>query len=545
MIRLRIASAIALAAVAPTASLAQDRPVDPTRIDSIFAFANNTRPGCAVGTVRDGRLDFARGYGLADLEHDVPITPRTPFYMASVSKQFTAAAIDLLAVEGKLSLDDDVRKFVPELPSYGAPITVRHLVNHTAGLRDYLSLFSLAGLGDFPITNADFLEMLRRQRALNFRTGDEYSYSNSGYVLLSIVVERLTGQSLRAFMQERFFAPLGMSSTVFRDRHNMIIKGRALAYFENGGAWAHAVPAFDVVGDGGLFSTVEDLARWEGQMLSAEPRIGGAAWRALTDARGQLADGKKLTYGAGLIHGAYRGEATVEHGGGFGGYSTYLLRFPRMRLSVAVLCNGGVGAGPLAQRVASLYLGPETSPVAQTVATPLVSLMASQMALYTGTFFSDASVLVRDIVLDGGKLYYSRGAGNQTELNPLGGGRFQMVGVPAVVAFLGRDTIKVETSDATTTLLRVTPGRRELRGYAGTYVSSELLARWTVQVADSGLTMTTQRGNAMRFDRAFEDAFRNSGLVVRFLRDGRGAIVALEASAGERARRVRFDRLKS
>lgn len=544
MIPLRATGIIALTSVALSSSAAQNAAVNPARIDSIFAFTSNSSPGCAVSTIRNGMLEFARGYGIADLEHDIPITPRTPFYMASVSKQFTAAAISLLADEGKLALDDDVRKFVPELPRYDVPITIRHLVNHTSGLRDYLTLFGIAGLGNFPINNADFLQMLGRQRALNFRPGDQYSYSNSGYVLLSIVVERVTGKSLRVFMHERFFTPLGMSSTVFRDRHNMIIKGRALAYFQNSGAWAHAVPAFDVVGDGGLFSTVEDLAHWERQML--EPRIGGAAWRALMDVRGQLADGTKLTYGAGLIHGTYRGETTVEHGGGYGGYSTYLLRFPKMRFSVAVLCNGGSNAGALAQRVANLYL-PEQSSAQPAAATPATaaatSMTASQMEPFTGMFFSDREMLFREIVIAEGKLYYSRGANNRSELQPLGGGRFQMVGQPLLVSYSGHDTLKVELEGNPATIMhRVAKGTRELRSYEGTYVSTDLPARWTVQVKDSGLAIAQPRGDTMRVDRAFEDAFRNAGLFVRFRRDAKGAIVALEASAGERARHIRFDR---
>jgi CubicO group peptidase (beta-lactamase class C family) len=532
---------LALAGIVPAASSAQVPRVDPLRVDSIFAFANTRTPGCAVSIIRNGALEFARGYGMADLEHGVPITPGTPFYMASVSKQFTAGAINLLVAEGKLSLDDDVRKFVPEVPRYERPITLRHLLHHTSGLRDYLSLFGLAGLGDFPITNADFLQTLGRQRALNFSTGDYYSYTNSGYVLLSIVVERVTGKSLRAFAQERMFEPLGMSSTVFRDRNAMLIRGRAVAYSQSAGGWIHAVPHFDVVGDGGLFSTVEDLASWERQLM--EPRFGGAAWLALMDTRGRLTDGTILTYGAGVIHGTYRGETTVEHGGGFGGYSTYLLRFPRLRLSVAVLCNGGSAAGPLAQRVASLYLGTDSASVAQ-ASTAAVSLTAEEMASYTGMFFNDRSVLLREIVVADGKLHYSRGASNRSELVPLGGSRFQIAGQPLVVSFSGRDTFKVEggTGGTPTLFRRVSAGKRELRGYEGSYASSDLESRWTVQVADSGLVLNRRRGNAVRIDRAFDDAFRNAAVFVRFRRDAKQKVVAMEVSAGERARHVRFDR---
>jgi CubicO group peptidase (beta-lactamase class C family) len=541
----RPVSAVLLALIASATAGAQNNRSDPTRFDSIFAFATTKTPGCAMAAIRNGVIDVARGYGMADLEHGVPITRRTPFYLASVSKQFTAGAINLLVAQGKLSLDDDARKFAPELPSYEAPITIRQLVNHTSGLRDYLTLFSVAGLGEFHITNADFLEMLGRQRSLNFRPGTAYSYSNSNYVLLGIIVERVTGKSLRVFAQERIFEPLGMASTVFRDRENMLIKGRALAYYAADGTQIHAVPHFDVVGDGGLFSTVEDLARWERHLI--EPRFGGARWVALTNERGRLADGTQLTYGAGLTHGTHRGETTVEHGGGFGGYSTYLMRFPRIRLSVAVLCNGGSNAGALAQRVANVYLNAESPAIAQAAATPpAVRVTRAELQSHTGMYFSDERVLFREIVVDDGKLHYSRGPTDRSELAPLGGGRYQMVGQPLVIMFFGRDSMKLDAPGSPPTLLRrVVPGARASREHEGTYVSSDLAGTWTVRVAGSGLTLKRPRGEALRVEPAFADAFRNSFVFVRFRRDEKGAVVAMEVSGGERARHIRFDRRES
>lgn len=521
------------------------------RVDSIFAFANGKTPGCAVAAVRDGAVEYARGYGMADLEHDVPITQETPFYLASVSKQFTAASVNLLAQGGELSLDDDVRKFVPELPNYRWPITLRHLMNHTSGLRDYLTLFGLAGLDDYPITNADFLEMVGRQRALNFRPGEQYSYSNTGYVLLSIIVKRVSGKSLRTFAQDRIFGPLGMTSTQFRDRHDMLIPRRALAYApSSAGGYTMSVPYFDVVGDGGLFSTVEDLARWEGNFW--EPRVGGAEWLTLEGARGRLNDGTLMTYGAGLIHGTYRGDAIVEHGGSLGGYNTDLLRFPARRFSVAVLCNGNAKpSSRLAQQVADVYLGDVLAPAAP--ATPALATApftvsrpsGDALARYAGTFFSDRALLVRRLVMEDGKLYYRRAVNDRTELLPLGNGRFAVSEMPIVVTFsLGADTLRVETPTGPPAVFqRVVSGSHHDRGsYAGSYASGELGVAWTVSASDSALTIRPARGDSLRLDPAFEDAFNNPFLFVRFIRGAKGQVVAMDVSAGERVRNVRFDR---
>jgi CubicO group peptidase (beta-lactamase class C family) len=514
--------------------------VAPARIDSIFAFAKPNTPGCAVATIRNGTIEYARGYGLADLEHATPITPKTAFYMASVSKQFTAAAINALVADGKLSLDDDVRKYVPEVPRYQAPMTVGQLMHHTSGLRDYLNLYDLAGMFDYPVRNSDFLEMISRQRSLNFAPGEQYSYTNSGYVMLSIIVERVSGKSLRAFANDRFFKPLGMTSTVFRDRIQMLIPNRALAYAREGDTWIQTIPAFDVVGDGGLFSTVEDLARWETFML--DPKAGGAKWRELESQRGKLTDGTTLNYGAGLSFGTFRGESMIEHSGGFAGYFTELMRFPRLKLSVALLCNGGANALTLAQRIAGLYI-PEPTAVAQAGAS---RLSLKDRAMLPGRFFNDQTMTLRDVRVDNGKLFYVRGSDDRSELAPLTAGRFRMVGTERTIRFAGRDTLIFEASPGNppSTFRRVTSGKRDPRGYVGTYVNFELPARWTIQVKGSRVTVVRPRGGNMDLENIFDDAYRWGAYVVRFTRDARGTITGLEASAGERARRVRFDRLR-
>ena len=244
-------------------------------VDSIFApFASPQSPGCAVGVRQRGSVVLAKGYGMADLEHDTWITPETPFYIASMSKQFTAMSIVLLASDGRLSLDDSIRKWVPEVPSFGTTITLRHLLHHTSGLRDYFTLLAVSGWpSDGQLTTDQFLSLLGRQERLNFAPGDEFLYSNTGYALLSIVVQRASGLSLRDFAARRIFRPLGMTHTEFRDDHTLLIPQRALGYQPEGSTYRISQPQFDVVGDGGVYSTVDDLAKWDANFETG--RVGG------------------------------------------------------------------------------------------------------------------------------------------------------------------------------------------------------------------------------------------------------------------------------
>lgn len=526
-------------------ALAQD-PAE--RIDSIFAFVKDTTPGCAVATMRNGTTLFAKGYGLSDLEHRTRITPETPFYLASVSKQFAAAATSLLALDGKVSIDDDVRKHVPEFPSYGKPITIRHLLYHTSGLRDYLSLFDMAGLGDFPITNADFLAWMQRQRSLNFPTGTQYSYSNSNYVLLSILVERVSGKSLRAFAEERIFAPLGMTRTRFRDDRRMLIPDRALAYWGTPRGYLTAVPAFDVVGDGGLFSTVSDLAKWEANWW--DPKAGGPAFVALMNTQGTLDDGRTQAYGFGLSKAAYRGDSVVAHGGGYGGYSTFLIRIPKRRFSVAVLCNGvPMGAGALANGVVDVFLGDSLAspaPVAAIAAGEQRRPVAADTAVwrgFTGTWFAESENLVRRIVIQDGKIFYRRAENNQSELLPAGPRRFALTGSNGHATFSAKgDSLTLDLGpDGMVRFRRVSAPATDLKAYAGSFTSSDLRETWMVRADSASLVVRGGRGDSLRVRPAFEDAFEASGFLLRFVREG-GRVTAMLGSLGERVRNVRFER---
>jgi CubicO group peptidase (beta-lactamase class C family) len=319
-------------------------------------FASPQTPGCAVGVSRAGSLVFAKGYGMADLEHDTPITPDTRFNIASVSKQFTAMSIVLLSLDGRLSLDDSIRKWVPEVPSFGTVITLRQLLTHTSGLRDYFTLLAVSGWpSDGQLTERQFLTLVGRQKNLNFAPGDEFLYSNTGYALLSIVVRRASGQSLRSFAAERIFKPLGMTHTEFRDDHTALIPQRALGYEPSGSTYRINQPETDVVGDGGVYSTVEDLAKWDANFRSG--RVGGQRAIAMLQEPARLNNGQTIPYALAMTIGEFHGLKTYSHSGAYGGYRSTLLRFPQRDMTIITLCNTSSASPILAERVGSIMLG--------------------------------------------------------------------------------------------------------------------------------------------------------------------------------------------
>lgn len=359
------------AVVAAGSAAAQTAVPDSTarRIDAVFAKYTPAGPGCVVGVFQNGRITYAKGYGSANIEFGAPLTPRTPFIMGSVSKQFTAASIALLVEQGRISLDDDVHKYVPELADYGTRITVGQLVHHTSGLRDFWSLVDAAGMrSDDGYTVADVVSLASRQKHLNFEPGAEYNYSNTGYVLLGVIVQRVTGKSLRQFAAEQIFTPLTMTNSHFQDDHNQPVKGRAAAYSPSTGpaamnGWKINIWNNDIVGQGGLMTTMEDLQKWDENFYSGV--VGGKGFLARQLERGVLNDGKQTAYAFGLEIGSYRGLPMVEHSGVTGGYRTDITRFPSIHSSVATMCNvSTANSVELAHRAADIAFAPAfTAPV--------------------------------------------------------------------------------------------------------------------------------------------------------------------------------------
>jgi len=329
------------------------------RFDQVFdEFNRTTGPGCAVGVVQNGRLVFERGYGMGNLDHGIPLDGSSVFYLASVSKQFAAAAVLIAANEGHLSLDDDLRQHIPEFPDYGTPVTVRNLLHHTGGVRDYLTLMSLAGTPfENILSDEDMLGLIVRQRELNFVPGSEFLYSNSGYVLLAEVVHRATGRSLREYADEKIFGPLGMADTHFHDDRAHVVQRRVFSYDQtDDGEWAtNYLINFDKVGDGGLYSTVADLATWDRAFydnLLGVPSFADAMYE-----RGVLTSGDTIDYARGLGVGYRRGLRRVAHGGGLMAFRTMIARYPDHRTTVVTLCNdGSANSGALSTAVEDIVL---------------------------------------------------------------------------------------------------------------------------------------------------------------------------------------------
>ncbi len=327
-------------------------------VDQLFTKWNKSdSPGAVVAVVKDGAIIYSRGYGMASLEYGIPNTPSNVFHLASVSKQFTAFAIYLLVQDGKLSLDDDVRKYLPELHDFGKKITIRNLLHHTSGLRDQWELLALAGwrLEDV-IRTEDVLDLIWRQKELNFDPGSAYLYSNTDYTLLGLIVERVSGRPLSEFAQERIFRPLGMAHTHFQNDYSTVVKDRAYSYRRTSdGGYKYVALSYSTVGPSSLFSTVGDLALWDENFYTG--RVGGKALIAEMEVPGRLNNGQDIRYASGLVIGTYRGLPIVWHTGADAGYRTIVLRFPEQHFSAIILANAAdVDTRTLADKVADIFL---------------------------------------------------------------------------------------------------------------------------------------------------------------------------------------------
>jgi len=534
------------------------------RVDKLFAEWDRTdTPGYVVAVVRDGRIVHARGYGMADLERDVKLSPASVLDIGSTAKQFTAASILLLARQGKLSLDDDVRKYLPEMRKYETPVTIRHLLRHTSGVRDYLTLMRLADmspLNDYP--DEQVIELIARQEALNFKPGDEHLYSNSGYFLLGTIVQRASGKSLRAFADEHIFRPLGMKNTHFHDDTTEIVKNRAIGYAPEGAGLRLGMSIFHVVGDGALMTTVEDLALWDANFYNNKLGGGGADFVNAMLTQGKLNNGESLPYAAGLLVDKYKGLAMVSHSGAWAGYRADMIRFPEQKLSVICLSNFG-GANPtmMAQRVAEIYLGDQlkSAPTAQPTKTAelnFVKLSAQELADKAGFYYDERAGNYRRVELRDGKLFYVRGAGNESELAPLAADRFRMLNVPAEVevtfkaAAAGEPRrMEVVTNSGQPSIFRsveaATPTAAQLAEYAGEYYSAELGATHKLVMKDGRLMLRIGYDpEGAPLEPTVKDEFRAGFLTLKFKRNAQNQVEAMSVGAG-RVKNISFVRRRA
>ena len=503
------------------------------RADQIFAQYNSTHsPGCAVGVSRNGRTILSRGYGMADLESGVPITPATIFESGSVAKQFTATAILLLAQDGKINLDDPVRKYVPELPEYPRPLLVRHLLSHTSGLREWSNVVALAGWprGSRVHTQPDLLDAVFAQKSLNYPVGDYYSYTNSGFALQPTIVERVSGMSFVDFERDRIFTPLGLTNTSWRDDFTTLVPGRAQAYARRGAGWELDMPFENVVGPGGLLTTVGDWLKWN-QHLD-DKTLGAAVVDSLTT-QAVLTSGRKISYARGVVVGQYRGTREVQHSGSTGGYSTFLARYPEQHLSVAVMCNSSGSPATAFTRSLVDAIVPNLAP---RVPADTVAVDAAALAKVSGVYRSTRThepLIVGDIRGVGG-----RGAA----VRAVRGGGWRVGNSPAtfVASRDGRpQSLQVIGADADTvtyvfaSATRWEPTAAQLAAFAGRYRTDEVPATWTVTVENGRLTASPRPAVKTTLTPIYPDAFSaGAGLgTVWFTRDAAGTITAMHSGS--------------
>jgi len=350
---------IILGLLLPGAVAAQTLPDSTVRkIDEVFKAYTATTPGCAIAVAQGGTVVLQKGYGLANMEYAIPITPQTIFHIASESKQYVAFCILLLEKEGKLSLDDDIRKHLDFVPNLGHTITIRHLIYHTSGLRDQWQLLGNAGWQlDDVITQEHVIKLVSKQAGLNFSPGEEWMSCNTGYTLLAEIVGKVSGLSLRQYAQQQIFGPLGMNDTHFHDNYREIVPGRAYSYHPGGeNRFNHAVLSYSTVGATSLFTTVLDEVKWLNNFKTGQ--VGGREIVEKMLQTGVLNDGRKLNYAFALNIGKYKGWQQIGHGGGDAGYRTFAVRYPEKDLGIVVFSNlGSVDPTGLANRVADLLIG--------------------------------------------------------------------------------------------------------------------------------------------------------------------------------------------
>ncbi|MCO6509829.1 MAG: beta-lactamase family protein [Aridibacter famidurans] len=511
-----------------------------------IAAAPEDAPGCAVGVSFEGNTVLRKAFGMAELEHKVPITIDSIFESGSVAKQFTAAALVLLEIDGKLDIDDPVRKYIPELPDYGAPLTIRHLLNHTAGLRDWGAVMGISGVGRGErIVRQDYaIHVITKQKHLDFVPGAEYSYSNSGYQLASEIVERVSGMSLPEFTKKRLFDPIGMKDTSWRDDYERLVPRRVQAY--DGppkGPWKLSMPFMNVYGNGGILTTVEDFLRWNAALDSGE-------WQAMADmleTQGVLNDGKKIDYALGLSVYSYNGIREVSHGGRTAGYVTFLARYPEKSLSIATLCNGPF-RNPV--RITHGIVNEAYGPFAAPPALPSKDLSADELKKYAGLWREDKTHMPTMTVFDekSGKLM----AGN-IPLRPLGDNAFESSGSSTRFRFeFGPNGERISATrisgDGDETKFfaeeKWSPSKEVLQSIEGTWYSEEAETMITIVIDGEKIKVRLESLLELPMMPVYKDHFSvPGGSIVWIERDDKGGIGSLHVGTG-RMRDLRFERAK-
>ncbi len=523
------------------------------RIDAVFKSYTSSTPGCALGVFRNGAIAYAHGYGMADLERNVPITAESVFDVGSVSKQFAAAAIAMLADQGKLKFTDDVHKFIPELPNYGTPLTLNELMWHTSGLRDYTDLLDLEGYGlEQATTDGDALSAIVRQRHLEFPSGTRYEYSNTNYFLLSVVVKHVTGQTLSEYVSRNIFQPLGMTHTLYRTDYAMLIPNRAMGYAPaSNGRFKNSMSNWEQTGDGAVQISIQDVAKWDENFY--HPKVGGAQLVSQLQTPGHLSNGEPLHYARGLFIGDYRGLHSVTHGGAWIGYRAAFDRFPTVHTSVVVLCNSDAASpGSLAQGVEDIVLAPYVRPIPHSATAASGKTTVSTVAL-GGAYFDEAGAEVFRVAVHDSRVALSLG-GTEYPLTPVGGSSFRVGSTPVTFVTAGNGAVtalRLGSGDDASFARKFTPvmpTAEQLSGVPGKYYSPELDVTWQLRANGQTLSLAPARympeGAAGKLQPQMADTFTsNAGFLIRLTRDPTGAVTGFSLSAGRGLRSLIFTRV--
>lgn len=514
-------------------------------VDVIFApWDSLTTPGCAVEVSRNNEILLSRAYGAADLEHRVANKPSTLFEIGSVSKQFTSAAILLLARDSKLKLTDSVRTYIPELPAYAAEVTIDHLLSHTSGIRDWGVLDELAGWGRTTrvMTNADALDILVRQQHLDFAPGEEYSYSNSGFVLLAIIAERVSGESLQEYSRKNLFEPLGMKSTQWRDNFRSVVADRSIAYMNTDRGYVQTMPFENVYGDAGILTSVQDLLTWNNAL--AERKFGDFV-ATIFERRAVLNSGRKTEYSHGLHQGTFKGTHEISHAGGIGAYRAWLAYYPEFQLSIAVACNAGdpdytFGGDYFGRRIADLLLPGSNSAHIRSDST--------NVAAQSGLYVSEATGMPTTLLNGEDGLVL-----NKLSATALSEDRALLKNGDIMIVE-GSDQYRVEHKTGNVEQFRKVnawaPNIADLDSFTGYFYSNEIDATYVIQKSDTGLVLHIKQrpGIAIELEPVYRDSFvydmrlGDEGALVRFYRDEVGNVN--ELGIGWRIGRVRDLRFK-
>jgi CubicO group peptidase (beta-lactamase class C family) len=525
------------------------------QVDELFTVWDTyNTPGAAVAIVKDGVIIYKKGYGSANLEYDIPITPSTIFHIASVSKQFTVFSILLLEKQGKLSLDDDIRKYIPEVPDFGKTITLRHLASHTSGLRDQWNLLSMAGWRmDDVITKEHILKLVSKQKELNFNPGDEYAYCNTGFTLLAEVVSRISDMSFAEFTKANIFEPLKMSNTLFYDDHEKIVKNRAYSYFTDSTGIKKSVLSYANVGATSLFTTVEDLSLWS--MNFSNLKVGDSTIINKMNKPAILNNGKPFGGALGQFVGEYKGLKEIQHGGADAGYRSYLTRFPDENFSVIVFSNSAeFNSGRMAHKVVDIYLKNKikTEDKPEESTSEEVTVDENVLGTYVGDFELQPGFII-SISSNDNQLSAKATGQEEVALTPISTTEYKVEGVEAKIEFIPNEgenivLLKFHQGGQIMEAPRVKIFDKSsviLSDFSGEFYSEELSTTYNFTVVDDSLVAKHSRLSDFNLNPVKEDMFYGEAWFfgqVEFIRDSNDIITGCKVSNG-RVRNLYFEKI--